>query len=80
MKISELISIPRKPVTKSRNLDSIAWHQGYMVVKFFSGPALYLYGPEIPEAELHKIMRVPYPDALFQSNIKNRYKCHKVER
>jgi hypothetical protein len=79
VKVSELISrtVP-KPVTKGRNLDQVGWCDGYLLVRFRNRSTLYIFGPDIEEVERDKLLRSPYPDKLFTTNIKNKYKCHKV--
>ena len=73
MKTSELLAkVEMLPVPKAKNLRAVGWADGYMVVQFWSSPQRWIYGPKIAEAELGKILRVPYPDALFQNNIKKR--------
>lgn len=80
MKVSEIVTNAEPhPVIKARNLSSIAWHSGYLVVKFKGRSTLYIFGPNIPEAEQDKILANPFPDRLFTTNIKNKYRCHKVE-
>lgn len=79
MTISELLANATPvSVTKGKNLSMIGWHGGYLVVRFRGRPTQWIYGPGIPEEEFSKIMRVPYPDKLFTSNIKNKYQCHKI--
>lgn len=67
-----------KPVPKARNLSAIAWKDGYMLATFRGHLDLYIYGPDIPQAEYDKVMRNPYPDRIFTTCIKNKFKCHKV--
>lgn len=67
-----------QPVPKAKNLDRIGWTNGYMLVQFKGRPDRWVYGPAIPEVELQKILRVPYPDKIFTTNIKNKFKCAKV--
>ncbi|MDE2099422.1 MAG: hypothetical protein KGL39_19375 [Patescibacteria group bacterium] len=81
MKIADLIR--KSPLTRvymANNLHSAGWSDGYLVVRFNGKPTLYIYGPNIPEAERDKLFRSPYPDKLFETNIRNKYKCHKVTR
>lgn len=66
-------------VSKGRNLFRVGWHAGYMVVEFRRGDALWVYGPQIPEMERDKLLRTPYPDKLFNGNIKAKYKAFKVQ-
>ena len=79
MKASELISrtVP-KPVTKGRNLDQVGWCDGYLLVRFRGRSTLYIFGPAIPEVERDKLLRSPYPDRLFTTNIQNKYQCQWV--
>ena len=79
MKLSELLDgMEMVSVTKARNLDCIGWKDGYLLVKFYGRPDRWIYGPNIPEAEKDKILRVPFPDKLFSTNIRNRYKSYKI--
>lgn len=79
MKVSEIVTNTLLvPVARARNLSRIGWWSGYMVVQFKSGAALWIYGPSIPTEEKEKLLRVPYPDELFTSNIKNKYRAYKV--
>jgi hypothetical protein len=64
-------------VKKGRNLKRIGWTAGYMLVQF-ARPQQYIFGPNIPEPELAKILANPFPDRLFTTNIKNKFRCHKV--
>ena len=68
-----------KHVLKAKNLDLIGWAGGYMLVQFKGRPTRYVFGPNISEAEFDKILVNPYPDRLFTTNIRNRFKCHKIE-
>ena len=79
MKVSDLISrtVPQF-VTKAHNLDQIGWCDGYLLVRFRGRSTLYVFGPNIPECEYDKIMANPFPDRIFTTNIKNKYRCHKV--
>jgi hypothetical protein len=79
MKVSDLISrtVP-KPVPRARNLDVVGWCDGYLLVRFKGRRTLYVFGPAIPEAELQKILANPFPDRIFTTNIKNKYRCHKA--
>ena len=67
-----------KPVPKAKNLDLIGWTGGYMLVQIKGRPQQYVFGPNIPEAEEDKIIKNPYPDRLFQVNVRNKFKCHKI--
>jgi hypothetical protein len=79
MKVSDLISrcVP-KLVVRGRNLEWIDWIDGYLIVKFRTAPARWIYGPKIPEEEANKLLRVPFPDKLFALNIKAKCKAYKV--
>ncbi len=68
-----------KPIPKAKNLDQIGWSGGYMLVQFKGRPMRYVFGPNIPETEFDKILANPYPDRLFTTNIRNKFKCHKIE-
>jgi len=71
---------PIHTVTRGKNLHRIAWTDGYMLVQFRGRDDRYVFGPSIPASELDKILRNPYPDRLFTTNIKNKFRCHKVGR
>ena len=81
MKVSEIIANANpQPVTRGRNLYKIGWYDGYLVVSFHRGNAIYVYGPAIPECERDTLLRVPYPDALFTNHkAKSGWQCFKVE-
>jgi len=66
------------PLPKARNLDCIGWTDGYLLVRFKGRSDRYIYGPDIPQEEYDKLLRVPYPDRIFTSNISKKFKCHKV--
>ena len=79
MKISELLDgMEMVLVAKAHNLARIGWKDGYLLVEFQGRPHRWVYGPNIPEAEKDKILRVPFPDKLFTTNIRNRYKSYKI--
>ena len=65
-------------VPKAKNLDRIGWSNGYVLVQFKGRPDRWIYGPAIPQDEVAKILRVPYPDKIFTTNIRNKYRAHKV--
>ncbi len=79
MKVSDLISrtVPQL-VTKAHNLDRIGWCDGYLLVRFRGRSTLYIYGPNIAEAEYDKILKNPFPDRIFKLVIRDRYHCYKV--
>jgi hypothetical protein len=79
MKVSELLvkSTPQR-VPKGRNLAELSWADGYLLVRFQLRGQLYIFGPSIPEVEFDKLMRSPFPDSLFQKNIKSKFKSYKV--
>lgn len=80
MKVSEVLAkADMRPVPRAKNLGRIGWADGYMPVRFRGKPTIWIYGPDIPEAERDKILRVPFPDKLFSTNIRAKYRCHKVE-
>ena len=81
MKVSELLSkATPQPVTRAKNLGTIAWVDGYLVVRFRGRPDQYVFGPNIAEAERDKILKNPFPDRIFTTNIKNKFQCYKVPR
>jgi hypothetical protein len=66
MKVSEIIANANpQTVGRGRNLYKIGWASGYLVVTFRGRNTIYVYGPNIPEAERDTLLRVPYPDHLF---------------
>ena len=79
MRVPELLAkVEMLPVPKARNLRAVGWADGYMVVRFWTGPTQWIYGPNIPEDERDKLLRVPYPDKIFDSNIKSKFRAYKV--
>ena len=42
------------------------------MVQFKGRPDRWIYGPAIPQDEVAKILRVPYPDKIFTTNIRNK--------
>ena len=80
MKISELFcGIDMKPLSRGRRLRAVGWALGYLVVRFWGSDATYIYGPNIPESERDKLLRVPFPDSLYTKTIKRKYQHCKVE-
>ena len=68
-----------KHVPKAKNLDLIGWSGGYMLVQFKGRPTRYVFGPDIAESRVRARFFVnPYPDRLFTTNIRNKFKCHKI--
>lgn len=81
MKLSEILSNAAMQMPpRSNNMQSLGWHEGYIVVRFYGSKAIYVYGPEIPESEHAKILQNPFPDRIFTACIKAKFKCHKVEQ
>ena len=81
MKVSELLSkATPQPVTRAKNLGTIAWVDGYNVVRFRGRPDQYVFGPNIAEVERDKLLRSPFPDKLFTQTIKGKFQCYKVPR
>ena len=79
MKVSELLSkAEMTPVHRGRNVKQVGCVDGYFLVRFHTG-ALWVYGPNVPDGECEKLLRVPYPDKLFTINIKNKFKAYKVQ-
>ena len=77
MKASELFArTTMHEVKKGRNVRWIGWCDGYILVRF-QKPDLYIFGPDIPEGELSKILRVPYPDRQFQLAIRSKFRAFK---
>jgi hypothetical protein len=84
MKVSEILANANpQPVSRGRNLYKIGWYDGYLVVTFRGRDTIYIYGipgGEIPEVERDTLLRVPYPDNLFNNHkTKNDWQCFKVE-
>jgi hypothetical protein len=83
MKTSELLAkVEMLPIPKAKNLRAVGWADGYMVVRFRTGAALYIFGPSIAEVERDKLLRSPYPDGLWSKLRKKHaedWKSHKVE-
>ena len=80
MKTSDLLrEVEMKPVSKGRRIRSVGSAHGYLVVRFWGSDATYIYGPNIPEAERDKLLRVPFPDSLYTKTIKEKYQHCKVE-
>ena len=81
MKVSDLISrTVFHPVPRGKNLSVIGWAEGYLLVRFKGRGTLYVYGPNIPEDTVGRLLKVPYPDKLFtQWRDKGGWQCHKVE-
>jgi hypothetical protein len=67
-----------QPVPKAKNLDRVGWSNGYVLVQFKGRPDRYIFGPAIPESEVSKVLKNPFPDRLFTTNIKNKFQCHKM--
>jgi hypothetical protein len=79
MKVSEIFTNANmKPVPRAKNLDLIGWHDGYVLVVFMGRLTRYIFGPGIPESEVEKIVQNPFPDRLFSTNIRSKYKVFKV--
>ena len=69
-----------KSVPKAKNLNCIGWSNGYVLVQFKGRPDRYIFGPAIPDSEVDKVLKNPFPDRLFTTNIKNKFQCHKVSQ
>ncbi len=67
-----------KSVPKAKNLDRIGWSNGYVLVQFKGRPDRYVFGPAIPDTEVEKVLKNPFPDRIFTTNIKNKFQCHKI--
>jgi hypothetical protein len=83
MKVSDLISrTVLHPVPKGR-MRRVGWHGGYLVVEYPPhglARSLYIFGPDVVEAEKDKLLKVPYPDSLLQKlKAKHGWKSHKVK-
>ena len=65
-------------VPKAKNLDRIGWSNGYVLVQFKGRPDRYIFGPAIPQTEVEKVIKNPFPDRLFTTNIKNKFQCKKL--
>ncbi len=67
-----------QPVPKAKNLHLIAWCDGYVLCQFKGRPDRYIFGPAIPQTEVEKVIKNPFPDRLFTTNIKNKFQCKKI--
>ncbi len=58
---------------RGRNVIAAGWQDGMLRVAFAGkdGAKFWRY-KGVPEAEFEKLKRVPYPDKLFTTNIKNK--------
>ena len=65
-------------VTKARNLELIGWNDGYVLAQFRGRSQQYVYGPQIPRAEVDKVLHVPFPDRQFKLAIQDKYQCKKL--
>lgn len=81
MKIRELLALAKPEyVTKGKNLQSVAWHDGYLLVMFRERNDRYIFGPNVAEVEKAKLLRSLYPDSLFNKlKVKHGWQCVKVE-
>lgn len=61
--------------TRGTNLIAVGWDGGVLRCAFASktGARFYEY-PGVPEAEFIKLKTSPYPDRLFTTNIKGKFK------
>lgn len=79
MKVSQLlINAVWKRNPRARNLAEFAWVDGYLLVRFQLRGQLYVFGPNLDPEEESKLLKNPFPDRLFQTNIKSKCKCFKV--
>lgn len=64
--------------TRGTNLIAVGWENGTLRCAFASktGARFYKYFG-VPEAEFEKLRKSPYPDRLFASNIKNKFKSER---
>lgn len=69
-----------KPVPRAKNLRFIGWNGGYVLAQYRGHDDQYIYGPDCPQSEVEKVMKNPFPDRIFTSCIKNKFKCHKVSK
>ena len=86
MKVSEIIANANpQPVSRGRNLSTIGWWDGYLLVMYHrppknGPPPKYIFGPKIAEVERDKLLRSTYPDHLFtQLRDKHGWQSFKVE-
>lgn len=65
----------RMYATKGRNLIGVGWRDGVLRCAFAGkdGHRFYSYAA-VAEAEFNKLRRSPFPDKLFYTNIKGKYK------
>lgn len=60
---------------KGANLIGVGWENGTLRCAFASKTGLRYYRYfDVPEAEFEKLRKSPYPDRLFTTNIKNKFK------
>lgn len=62
--------------TRGTNLIAVGWETGTLRCAFAgkNGAKFYLF-PGVPEAEFQKLKNSPFPDRLFSTNIKGKYKA-----
>ena len=65
---------------RAKNLYRIGWRAGFLTVQFRGRPARYLFGPGVEREDVDKLMRSPFPDALFSKlRAKHGWPCKKME-
>ena len=79
MKASEILLNANMQIVHKGRMSRVGWFAGYLVVEYPSGT--YIYGPNVAESEMDKILRVPYPDnVLNQNKKKHNWQSFKVQR
>ena len=63
--------------TKGWNLLAVGWRDGVLTCEF-PGGRQYRYAG-VPEEECAKLIRSPFPDKLFTSNIKGKYTAERID-
>jgi hypothetical protein len=67
-------------VPRGKNLYRVGWKAGLLTVQFRGRPTIYIYGPGVERKDAEKLLRVPYPDKLFQQlKAKHGWPCRKLE-
>lgn len=69
------VPVVMKPV-KGKNLRRVAWNEFGLIAEFNNG-ARWLYR-RVPVEEYEKLLRVPFADKLFTTNIRGLYESEKM--
>lgn len=66
MKVTEILANAEPHhLPKARNLETIWWWSGYLMVRFKGRRTLYVHGPDIEEAKRDMLVKNHFPDHLF---------------